>query len=339
MNTSHLGRCRLVVGFAALLSFAGVVLADDAPIVIKFSHVVAEDTPKGQGALLFKKLAEERLAGKVTVEIYPNSSLYGDADELQALRDDKVQILAPSLAKFGEYNQQLQIFDLPFLFDDLDAVNRFQQRAKGRQLLTGMQKHNITGLAYWHNGMKQLSATKALNNPADAKGLAFRIQPSPVIESQFTALGATPVKLPFAATLQALQDGKVQGTENTWSNLYSQKYAPLQPYMTETNHGVLDYMLVTNTKFWYAIPHATRTELEGIIEEVTFAVNNAAEQQNIAARQQLSQGKTHLISLTEQERSAWRAAMQPVWKQYESVIGSDIIHAAEQVNRKNAGKQ
>jgi C4-dicarboxylate-binding protein DctP len=249
-----------------------------------------------------------------------------------------VQILAPSLAKFGEYNKQLQIFDLPFLFDDLEAVNRFQQRAKGRQLLSGMQKSNITGLAYWHNGMKQLSATKPLNNPADAKGLAFRIQPSPIIESQFTALGATPVKLPFAATLQALKDGKVQGTENTWSNIYSQQYAPVQPYMTETNHGVLDYMLVTNTQFWYAIPHATRTELEGIIEEVTFLVNNAAEAQNVLARQQLIQGKTHVITLTEQERSTWRAVMQPVWKQYESIIGADIIHAAEQVNRKNAAK-
>ena len=340
MNTFFLGRSRLVVGFAAWLGLTAVAHAApaDEPIVIKFSHVVAEDTPKGQGAILFKKLVEERLAGKVSVEIFPNSSLYGDADELKALQDNQVQILAPSLAKFSQYSQQLQIFDLPFLFDDLEAVNRFQQRAKGRQLLSSMQKSNITGLAYWHNGMKQLSATKALNKPGDAKGLAFRIQASPVIESQFTALGATPVKLPFAATLQAMQDGKVQGTENTWSNLHSQMYEKYQPYMTETNHGVLDYMLVTNTKFWYAIPHATRTELEGIIEEVTFAVNNAAEQQNVAARQQLSQGKTKLITLTEQERDDWRVAMQPVWKQYEAEIGSDIIHAAEQVNRKSSGK-
>ncbi|MEK1941274.1 MAG: TRAP transporter substrate-binding protein [Pseudomonas sp.] len=340
MNTSPLGRCRLLLGFAALLGFAGAVGAasSEEPIVIKFSHVVADDTPKGQGAILFKKLVEERLAGKVSVKIFPNSSLYGDADELQALRDNNVQILAPSLAKFSQYSKQLQIFDLPFLFDDLAAVNRFQQRAKGRQLLTGMQESNITGLAYWHNGMKQLSSTKALNKPADAKGLAFRIQSSPIIESQFAALGATPVKLPFADTLQAMADGKVQGTENTWSNIYSQTYEKYQPYMTETNHGVLDYMLVTNTKFWYAIPHATRTELEGIIEDVTFAVNNAAEQQNVDARQRLSQGKTKLITLTEQERSEWRAAMQPVWKQYEAVIGADIINAAEQVNRKNAGK-
>ncbi|WP_437882870.1 DctP family TRAP transporter solute-binding subunit [Pseudomonas sp. LRF_L74] len=305
------------------------------PIVISFSHVVADDTPKGQGALLFKKLVEQRLGGQVKVEIHANSSLYGDADELQALLDDKVQMLAPSLAKFSDYTKQLQVFDLPFLFDDLDAVNRFQKRPKGKQLLTSMEKRNITGLAYWHNGMKQLSATRALHAPVDARGLSFRIQASPVLESQFESLGAKAVKIPFAQTLDAMRNGQVQGTENTWSNLLSQNYASVQPYMVESNHGVLDYMLVANSTFWYSIPHSVRTELEGIIDEVTYSVNNAADTQNREARQQLaSDAKVHLISLSNEERNAWRQAMRPVWQQYENEIGKDIIEAAQTVNRR-----
>ncbi|MBA1279202.1 MULTISPECIES: TRAP transporter substrate-binding protein [Pseudomonadaceae] len=324
-----------------IITLAGLMLALTAtvveaePIVIKFAHVVAEETPKGKGALLFKRLVEERLPGQVTVEVYPNSTLYGDADELEALSKNEVQLLAPSLAKFEQYTKQVQVFDLPFLFDDLDAVNRFQKRAKGRQLLRSMEKENITGLAYWHNGMKQLSATKALRLPSDANGLAFRIQPSAVLESQFAQVGAPTKKIAFADVFASLQNGTVQGAENPWSNIYSKNMHTVQPYITESNHGVLDYMLVSNTRFWYGIPHSIRTELEGIIDEVTYAVNRAAEEANQAHRERIRQaGTSQIIELTAAEREAWREAMRPVWKEFEPVIGADIIKAAQTVNRK-----
>ena len=325
-----------------IITLAGLVLAvasafaQAEPIVIKFSHVVAEDTPKGKGALLFKRLAEERLPGQVTVEVYPNSSLYGDADELEALREDKVQLLAPSLAKFEQYTKQVQVFDLPFLFDDLDAVNRFQKRTKGRQLLRSMETHNITGLAYWHNGMKQLSATRPLHRPADAAGLSFRIQPSAVLQAQFDAVGANSQKLPFAQVYSALKAGTVQGAENPWSNIYSKNMHQVQPYITETNHGVLDYMLVTNTRFWMSMPHKVRFELEAIIDEVTYMVNQEAEQLNQADRERIRQaGTSQIIALSDEERQAWREKMRPVWQQFEPVIGADIIKAAEHVNRRS----
>ncbi|WP_339516934.1 TRAP transporter substrate-binding protein [Pseudomonas sp. RL_15y_Pfl2_60] len=320
----------------AITSTPAISAQQNGPIVIKFSHVVADDTPKGQGALLFKKLVEERLSGKVSVEVYPNSTLFGDADEMQALKDGKVQMLAPSLAKFGDYTKQLQVYDLPFLFDDLDAVNRFQKRAKGRQLLRSMEDKGITGLAYWHNGMKQLSANKALYMPADASGLTFRIQPSDVLSAQFNQLSAAPKVLPFAEVFKALQTGVVQGAENPWSNIYSKKLNTVQPYITETNHGVLDYMLVSNPTFWYSIPHATRVVLEGIIDEVTYSVNRQAEEANQADRNRIqASGSSQIITLDDQQRQAWRDAMKPVWAQFEKEIGADVMQAAQVVNRKS----
>ena len=306
------------------------------PIVIKFSHVVADSTPKGQGALLFKKLVEERLGGKVVVEVYPNSTLYGDANELEALVNDQVQLLAPSLAKFEKYTKQLQVFDLPFLFDDLNAVNRFQKRSKGRHLLRVMEDHNIVGLAYWHNGMKQLSANRPLRLPGDAAGLTFRIQPSSVLEAQFNQLGATPKVLPFAEVFGALKSGSVQGAENPWSNIYSKQLNTVQPFITETNHGVLDYMLVSNPRFWYSIPHQIRVKLEGIVDEVTYEVNRQAEAANLADRSRIEQaGGSQVITLDDAQRSAWRQAMRPVWQQFEGSIGADVIQAAQTVNRRS----
>lgn len=325
----------IATGALALVSASTYGAQEQAPILIKFAHVVADTTPKGQGALLFKKLVEERLGDKVRVEVYPNSTLYGDANELQALIDNEVQLLAPSLAKFEKYTKQLQVFDLPFLFDDLDAVNRFQKRAKGRQLLRSMEAHNIVGLAYWHNGMKQLSATKALRMPTDAAGLKFRIQPSSVLEAQFLQLAATPQVMPFAEVFAALKSGKVQGAENPWSNIYSKQLHSVQPFITETNHGALDYMLVSNPRFWYAIPHQTRMTLEGIIDDVTYEVNRQAEAANQVDRERIERsGASQLIVLDEQQRDAWRQAMQPVWQQFEQDIGADVIKAAQTVNRK-----
>ncbi|WP_447745773.1 TRAP transporter substrate-binding protein [Pseudomonas nicosulfuronedens] len=324
----------LGVALSALYLVVQPAFAEE-PIVIKFSHVVADDTPKGRGALLFKKLVEERLAGQVKVEVFANSTLFGDADELQALKDGKVQMLAPSLSKFEGYTKQLEVFDLPFLFDDLEAVKRFQKRDKSRELLHSMARSGIYGLAYWNNGMKQLSANRELRVPADAKGLAFRIQPSSVINAQFGLLDATGVKLPFAETLKALQDGKVQGTENTWSNIGSQRLDSAQPFITETNHGVLSYMVISNQKFWNSMPYAVRTQLENIVEEVTVEVNKDAEALNQKERDHVvANGKTRIVALTPAERDAWRTAMQPLWKQFEGEIGSDVLRAAQVVNRK-----
>lgn len=223
----------LAAAFAALLCSAPV-LAE--PILIKFSHVVAEDTPKGKGALLFKQLVDERLAGKVKVEVYPNSSLFGDADELQALRDNKVQLLAPSLSKFEQYTTQLQVFDLPFLFDDLEAVKRFQKREKSRELLRSMAGHNIYGLAYWNNGMKQLSATRALHTPADAAGLTFRIQPSAILEQQFARVGASSLRLPLQRPRQrcrpaGYRERRIPGPISSASNLARCSLMSLKPSM------------------------------------------------------------------------------------------------------------
>lgn len=321
----------LCLSFALLLSTA----AHAEPILIKFSHVVAEDTPKGRGALLFQRLVAERMGGAVKVEVYPNSTLFGDADEMAALLRGEVQMLAPSVSKFEAYTKQLQVFDLPFLFDDLEAVKRFQRREKSRQLLRSMADRDIYGLAFWNNGMKQLSATRELRAPADANGLAFRIQASSVLEAQFAAVGAQAKRIPFGESLKALQAGTVQGTENAWSNMTAAGFDKAQPFITETNHGSLNYMLISSSSFWQSIPYATRSELESIVEEVTQQVNEDAEQLNRQGREQLAAaGRAKLIGLSKEERAAWRAAMQPLWKQYEAEIGADVLRAAQTVNRR-----
>ncbi|WP_339490795.1 TRAP transporter substrate-binding protein [Pseudomonas sp. EL_65y_Pfl2_R95] len=314
------------VGFASLAHAAD-------PIIIKFAHVVADNTPKGQGALMFQKLVEQRLPGKVKVEVYPNSSLYGDGKEMEALLLGDVQMLAPSLAKFEQYSKPIQIFDLPFLFDDLAAADRFQSSPQGKALLKSMEDKNITGLAYWHNGTKQLSANKPLRVPNDARGLKFRVQASAVLEEQFKAIRANPRKMSFAEVYQGLQTGVVNGTENTWSNYTSQKVNEVQKYMTESNHGLIDYMVITNTKFWNSLPADIRTQLDEIMAEVTVAVNKEAEDLNQKAKQKIiDSGTTEIITLTPEERAKWREAMKPVWKKFEPQIGADLIKAAEASN-------
>ncbi|MGF6458740.1 TRAP transporter substrate-binding protein [Pseudomonas frederiksbergensis] len=319
--------CTLALGSSSL------ALAAD-PVVIKFSHVVAEQTPKGQGALLFKKLVEERLSGKVKVEVYPNSSLFGDGKEMEALLSGDVQMIAPSLAKFEQYTPKLQLFDLPFLFNDISAVDRFQRSPEGQGLLKSMESKNITGLAYWHNGMKQLSANKALRKPGDARGLKFRVQASAVLEEQFKAVRANPRKMSFAEVYQGLQTGVVNGAENPYSNIYSQKMHEVQKFITESDHGLLDYMLITNTKFWSGLPPDMKTELDKIIVEVTTQVNKDAEKLNQDAKQNIINAKTtEIITLTPEQRGEWREAMKPVWKKFEGDIGADLIKAAEAANQ------
>jgi C4-dicarboxylate-binding protein DctP len=303
-------------------------------IVIKFSHVVAENTPKGQGAILFKKLVEERLGGKVEVEVFPNAQLFGDKDEMLALLKNDVQLIAPALSKFSKYTDKLQIFDLPFLFNDQQSVNCFEDSEAGKELLQAMEDKGIIGLAYWDNGLKQLSGPKPLRVPEDAAGLKFRIMSSDVLQSQFQAVKANPQKLAFSEVYLALQTGTVDGQENSWSNIYSQKFHEVQPYITVSNHGVLEYMVITNARFWKGLPDDIRTELEKIMDEVTKEVNKIALQQAEEDRKKIEEsGKTQLITLTPEEKAKWREAMKPVWKEFEDDIGSKYIEAAVACNK------
>jgi C4-dicarboxylate-binding protein DctP len=301
--------------------------------IIKFSHVVAENTPKGQGARLFKQLVEERLGDKVKVQVYPNSQLFGDNDEILALLKNDVQIIAPALSKFSQFTDKLQLYDLPFLFNDLDAVTCFQDSESGKELLDVMSDKGINGLAYWHNGMKQLSAPKPLETPSDARGMKFRIMSSDVLQKQFQAVKANPQKLAFSEVYLALQTGQMDGQENTWSNIYSQKFHEVQPYITESNHGLLDYMLVTSDRFWEGLSDDVRSELEKIIDEVTTRVNELAEEQNQEAKQAIiDSGKSEIVELTDDQRKQWVEAMQPVWKAFEDDIGAEYIEAAALCN-------
>lgn len=303
------------------------------PIVIKFSHVVAENTPKGQAALKFKELAEKALPGKVKVEVFPNSQLFGDGKEMEALLLGDVQIVAPSLAKFGKYTKKLQIFDLPFLFDDIHAVDRFQNSAKGQELLNSMEGKGLIGLGFLHNGMKQLSANVPLRTPEDAKGLKFRIQSSDVLEAQFKAVGGNPQKIAFAEVYQALQSGVVDGTENPWSNTYTKKFYEVQKYITETDHGVLDYMVVTNEKWWKGLPEDVRKGLsKAMTEAITFGNNIAHTEDDDYRLKVIEAKKAEVIALSKAEKEAWRKAMKPVWAQFEPEIGQDLIDAALKAN-------
>ncbi len=317
---------------SALLSLG--FAAHAAPIVIKYSHVVADVTPKGKAALKFKELVEKAMPGKVEVQVFPNSQLFGDGKELEALLLGDVQIIAPSLAKFGKYTPKLQIFDLPFLFDDLQAVDRFQASPQGQALLNSMNKKGITGLGYLHNGMKQLSANTKLSMPADAKGLKFRIQASDVLEAQFKAVGGNPQKISFSEVYQSLQTGVVDGTENPWSNIYSKKFHEVQKYIMESDHGVLDYMVITNTKWWDGLPADIRKGLKTAMDESIAYGNKVAFQEALEFKDKIiADKKAEVVPMTKEQKAAWRTAMKPVWKKFEGEIGKDLISAAEASNK------
>ena len=318
---------------------AGVLLAfglgaQAAPLIIKYSHVVADVTPKGQAALKFKELAEKKLPGKVEIQVFPNSQLFGDGKEMEALLLGDVQILAPSLSKFGKYTKQIEIFDLPFLFNDIQAVDRFQASKEGLGLLNSMEKKGIKGFGFLHNGMKQLSANKPLGMPSDAKGLKFRIQASDVLEAQFHAVGGNPQKLAFAEVYQALQTGVVDGTENPWSNIYSKKFHEVQKYIMDSNHGVLDYMVIGNAKWWAGLPPDIQKGLtEAMTESIKFG-NKVAFEEDLAFRQKvIADNKAKVLPMSKEHLTAWRTAMQPVWKKFEDSIGKDLINAALKANK------
>jgi C4-dicarboxylate-binding protein DctP len=322
----------LAAAAAAVFMAPGIVMAQQ--VVIKFSHVVAENTPKGQAALKFKEEAEKLLPGKVRVEVYPNSQLFGDAKEMEALALGDVHFLATSLSKFDKYTKKLQVFDLPFLFDDVAAIDRFQASPAGKGLLKEMESKNYLGLGYWHNGMKQLSANKPLVTPADAKGLKFRIQQSDVLAAQFQAVGAVPQKLAFSEVYQALQTGTVDAQENTWSNIYSQKFFEVQKHIVESNHGIVDYMVLVNAKWWNGLPKEIRDGLEKALAVATKTNNEIADQFNARDKKRIIEsGVTTVHQLTPEQRKQWKAAMEdPVWKRFEGEIGKELIASAGKAN-------
>jgi C4-dicarboxylate-binding protein DctP len=320
---------------AALSALALATVAQAAPIIVKVSHVVAEKAPKGQASLKFKELAEKLLPGKVEVQVFPNSQLFGDGKEMEALQLGDVQIIAPSLSKFDRYTKKLQVFDLPFLFDSIEAVDRFQQGKEGKALLDSMKSKGIKGLGYWHNGMKQLSTDKdQLKVPADVKGLKFRIQQSDVLEAQFRALDSNPQKMAFSEFYQALQTGVVDGQENTYSNIYSQKFYEVQKTIAETNHGVIDYMVITNAKWWDSLPADVRKGLQQAMDEATAYGNKLSFDINERDKKLIQEaGKAKIQTLSKEDLAQWKKAMAPVWKKFEPEIGKDLIQAAQKANK------
>ncbi|MEW5774099.1 MAG: TRAP transporter substrate-binding protein [Thermodesulfobacteriota bacterium] len=329
--TKKLLLCMVLASF--MLSLASVALA--GPIVIKFSHVVAENTPKGQMGIKLKELVEQRLKGKVVVEVFPNSQLFDDDKVLSAMLLGDVQLAAPALSKFEKFTKQLQIYDLPFLFRDMPAIDRFQHGPFGQKLLMSMKDKGIIGLGYLHNGMKQMSSNDPLKLPADAKGKKFRIMQSDVLQAQFETLGAVPLKAPFSEVFTLLQTRAIDGQENTWSNIYSKKFHEVQPYITETDHGVLDYMLVTSTEFWEGLPADVKPVLKQCIDESIAYNNKVSDEKSIEDKKKIQEsGRTTITELSDADKDKWVEAMKPVWKKFEGDIGKDMLDAAIASNKK-----
>lgn len=310
------------------VSFPLASLAAPAPIVIKFSHVVAQHTPKGQAADYFKKQVEVRTKGRVKVEVYPNSQLFKDSEEMEALQLGSVQMLAPSLAKFGPLGlKEFEVFDLPFIFDDYTELHKVTQGPVGAKLLKSLEKKGLMGLAYWDNGFKVMSCNKPLRNVADFKGQKMRIQSSKVLEAQMRSVGAIPQVMAFSEVYQALQTGVVDGTENPPSNLYTQKFFEVQKYVTLSNHGYLGYAILVNKKFWMGLPADIRSILDGAMKDATVFANNVAKKDNDEAMAAVKKsGKCQIITLTPQERDAWKKAMDKAHKDSMSRIGAGIVN-------------
>ena len=314
----------------AATAFSAVAAMAQAPIVIKFSHVVAPDTPKGKGAQRFKELAEQRSGGRVKVELYPNSQLYKDKEELEALQLGSVQMLAPSLAKFGPLGvKDFEVFDLPFLFKDSAAFRGITEGPLGVELFKKLEPKGIQGLAYWDNGFHIMSANKPLHAVADFKGMKMRIQSSKVLDAQMRALGALPQVMAFSELYQALQSGVVDGTEGVPSNFYTQKVFEVQKHMTLSNHGHLAYAVIVNKPFWDGLPADIRTTLTGAIKDATTYANAIAATENEMALEKIkASGKTTIYTPTAAELAEWKKALMPVHKEMESRVGKTTVEAA-----------
>ncbi|BAE49699.1 TRAP transporter substrate-binding protein [Paramagnetospirillum magneticum] len=320
----------LIAGAIAACVLAGSAMAQQAqPIVIKFSHVVAPDTPKGKGAEYFKKLAEERTKGRVKVEVYPNSQLYKDKEEMEALQLGAVQMLAPSLAKFGPLGvKEFEVFDLPYIFPSKDVLRSVTGGPVGASLLKKLEGKGIIGLAYWDNGFKIMSANKPIKAPSDLKGVKMRIQSSKVLDAEMRALGALPQVMAFSEVYQALQTGVVDGTENPPSNMYTQKMHEVQKHATMTNHGYLGYAVIVNKKFWEGLPADIRATLEGAMSEASVFANAIAQTENDdAVKAMKASGKTEFHDPSAAEIEAWRKALLPVHKDMEGRVGKDLIES------------
>jgi len=315
----------LLLGLVAVGLSAGALAAD--PVVIKFSHVVAQDTPKGKAAERFKELAEKYTSGAVKVEVYPNSTLYKDKEEMEALQLGAVQMLAPSLAKFGPLGvREFEAFDLPFIFDNYDALHKVTYGPVGQQLFAKLEPKGIKGLAYWDNGFKSFSANTPIKKPDDLRGKKMRIQSSKVLEEQMRELKSLPQVMAFSEVYQALQTGVVDGTENPISNLYTQKMHEVQKYLTITDHGYLGYAVIVNKKFWDGLPTELRTQLDKAMKESTEYANKIAKEENDQALELVKKsGKTEVYVPTTEERLAFKKALVPVHKKMESRIGGDLI--------------
>lgn len=318
---------KILVGlFACAISLGAYA---QQPIVIKFSHVVAADTPKGKAAEMFAKKAAELTKGKVKVEVYANSTLYKDKEEMEALQLGAVQMLAPSLAKFGPLGvKEFEVFDLPFIFADYDALRKVTNGPVGKQLLAKLEPKGIRGLGYWDNGFKSFSLNTPIKSPADLKGKKLRIQSSKVLEEQVRALGGLPQVMAFSEVYQALQTGVVDGTENPISNLYTQKMHEVQKHLTLTDHGYLGYAVIVNKKFWDGLPADVRGQLEDAMEQATRYANQIAKVENDSSLEAVKKsGKTTVYVPTKEERLAFKKALVPVHQKMESRVGKEVIQA------------
>lgn len=330
----HLLKTVLVLGIAttALTSIAHAA-CDAGEEVIKFSHVTNTDKhPKGIAASLLEKRVNEEMNGIACMEVFPNSTLYDDNKVLEALLQGDVQLAAPSLSKFEKFTKQFRIFDLPFMFKSVDAVDAFQRSKNGQSLMDSMQKRGVQGLAFWHNGMKQMSASVALNSPTDENGLKFRVMSSDVLVAQMEALGGSPQKMAFSEVYGALQQGVVDGQENTWSNIYGKKFFEVQDGTTETNHGILDYLVVTSVDWLDGLKPEVREPFLKILQEVTDLRNAESYSVNQANKKLIMEAGGVVRTLTDEQRQDWVTAMKPVWDQFAADVGQDNIDAAQKIN-------
>lgn len=316
---------------ACITAFSGYSLADCDPgeRVAKLSHVTGGTThPKVVASNRFAEKVNKELNGILCVEVYPSSTLFGDSKELEALLLGDVQLLAPSLSKFGAYTDKYGVFDLPFIFKDIDAAMRFTQSKDGQKLLTEMEDLGFVGLGYWMSGMKYFSANKPLIEPSDANGLKFRVQTSDVAKAMIKAMGASPQPMAFAEVYGALQTGVVDGQENTWSNIYTKKFFEVQHSVTETNHQLLAYLFMTSSDFLDSLDKDTRQTFLRIANEVTMEANLAVKEKEAQNRQNILDNGGTINVLTPEQRQKWVDAMKPVWQQFEKAIGKKLIDAA-----------
>ncbi len=322
--------CGWLLGAAVICLPVGAKSAE--PTLIRFSHVTSETSPKGLGAKRFKELVEQRLAGKMRVEVYPGASRYDDDRAILALLLGELEMAAPSLSKFRPVSKRLQIFDIPFLFQDLAHLKRFQDGPSGKELLKSMEGRGLRGLAYWDNGPRVIATKRPLELPEDLQGSVFRIEPSDVTAAQYRLLDVVPIAMPFSRARDAAITGLVNGQENSWSNIASKRLHDHLPHLIELDHTYLSYMLVTRASFWNELPEAVRGELEKIVAEVTTEVNRLALEKNKAARAAIAaSGTAKIIEPGSEQKSAWKAALAPVREEFADLIGRKFIEEATRV--------